>query len=518
MTGAEREVRTADLLHLSDGELAEARHSDVARALELPGPPIGELRIRRAAAGLSRAVLAMRSGVSESTIRNIETGRHVPSTQTLAAIAAVLPGADSDSVLIHEPYRGILDGEPVCLVGMEDGLRSHQQLLAALRGEGGYLPASLLLSDPACAVAFGAFRNRSVDASRTQRIVWREVARAIRSHLGRNPLDVWAIACADGRKEVSLCEWLLATGIGGLRVLLVEQSLPLLTSAYRHAMGRLGGERDVRLGGLQADLTQLPQYRFSQHLRRQLFCLLGPQLGLLESEILVLRQALVSAQKNDLLLLGFDVAAADPRSSATLIQREPLLHRVDSAQPLLRAFAERPFRLYVNDLRELKMGAALDVASCAVPASYAVELRATVTTPTRKPRRYSLWRSKRYQPQALSDSLEQEGWQLVRQWQDDAETPVAGLHLYQRVRVEECCASDGPGSFQPVAPWRQQPLFTEDRAELCQDVLMRRRQQRRFVTLCRAVSQVRCQPVPVRAPESSSAVGKRLARLACLLL
>ena len=40
-----------------------------------------------------------------------------------------------------------------------------------------------------------------------------------------------------------------------------------------------------------------------------------------------------------------------------------------------------------------------------MPSSYVVELRGTVTAPPRKPRRYSLWRSKRYEPQALADSL-----------------------------------------------------------------------------------------------------------------
>lgn len=518
LTGTVREPRTLEAGgHWLDGKATGTGTADAMRAREVFEQQLGTLRKRRAEAGLSRAALALRCGVSESTIRNIETGRHLPTAQTLAAIAAILPYSDAGHSRIGEPSRGILDGEPVCLVGMDDGICTHRQLLAALGGEGGYLPPSLLLSDPACALAFCEFRNRAVDARQTERIVLSEVARAIRCYVGRNPLDVWAIACADGRKEVALCEWLLAAGLGCLRLLLVERSLPLLTSAYRYASHRLGREREIRWGGLQADLTQLPLHRLSQHLHRQLFCLIGSQIGLLDSEILMLRQALVHAQKNDLLLLGFDVSVGDPRSPADLIQREPLLQAVDAAHPLLRAFIERPFRLYLKDLHELRLGAALDITGCAVPSSYAVELRATVTTPARKPRRYSLWRSKRYQPQALQDSLYEEGWQLVRQWQDDAQTPATGLHLYQRVRVEEPCASDGPGSFQPVAAWHQRPLWSDDRAALCQDVLVQR-QRRRFVTLCRTVSQLRCQPVPVRSPESARAVGKRLARLACLLL
>ncbi len=516
LTGTAGKPSTQEGRHQLDGRAVGVDPADSTLTRDGCEQQLGTLRSRRLEAGLSRAALALRSGVSASTIRNIETGRHLPTTQTLAAIAAVLPCSDAGYSLIGDPKRGILDGEPVCLVGMDDGIRAHLQLMHALSGEGGYLPPSLLLSDPACAAAFCEFRNRTVDAHR-QSIVSREVAQAIRRCVGRNPLDVWAIACADGRKEVALCEWLLAAGLGCLRLLLVEQSLPLLTSAYRHASHRLGTERDIRWGGLQADLTQLPHHRLSQHLHRQLFCLIGPQLGLLDSELLILRQALVHAQKNDLLLLGFDVSTGDPWLPQALVRKEPLLQGADVAHPLLRAFVERPFRLYLREMQGLRLGASLDVTSCAVPSSYAVELRATVTTPARKPRRYSLWRSKRYQPQALQNSLHEEGWELVRQWQDDEQTPAAGLHLYQRVRVEEPCASDGPGSFQPVAAWRQRPLWSDDGSAVCQDVLVHR-QRRLFVTLCRTVSQLRCQPVPVRSPESARSVGKRLARLAYLLL
>lgn len=211
LTGTVREPRTLGRGHWLDGKATGAKPADAMRAREVFEQQLGTLRKRRAEAGLSRAALALRCGVSESTIRNIETGRHLPTAQTLAAIAAILPYSDAGHSRIGEPSRGILDGEPVCLVGMDDGICTHRQLLAALGGEGGYLPPSLLLSDPACAAAFCEYRNRTVDARR-QSIVSREVAQAIRRCVGRSPLDVWAIACADGRKEVALCGGCLRRG------------------------------------------------------------------------------------------------------------------------------------------------------------------------------------------------------------------------------------------------------------------------------------------------------------------
>jgi len=416
---------------------------------------------------------------------------------------------------------GLLDGGAACLVGSEDGLRSHQQLLSALSGEGGHLSPTLMLCDPACAAAFSAFRNRvGVDG---HGLWWRDAARLIRSLHGRSPLDIWALGCADGRQEVALCEWLLATGIGWLRVLLIEQSLPLLTSAFRHAWGCIGGERELRLAGLQADLTEVPQVRFSRQTHRQLFCMLAPQLGLIESEILVLRRALWHAKPSDLLLLGFDVAGGNLDERTRVGPGQALLPSIDSIKgdgpidPLLRALVTRPFQLYEPGLRELRLTASVETTGCSVPSSYAVELRGTVTAPPRKPRRYSLWRSKRYEPQALADSLLEEGWQLLRQWQDEKQTPTAGLHLYQRMHCEESCASDGPGSFSPTVRLSPQRLWPPTSTELV-GLVGRAVIRRRLVTLCRALSRVRCQPVAMRSRESACAVGKRIAKLACLLL
>lgn len=461
----------------------------------------------RKSLGLSRAELARRCGLSESTIRNLETGRHTPTAQTLAILATLLPLNRAAPAQVGHT-AGLLDGGPLCLMGQQDSLQSHQQLLAALLGEGGYLPLSLLLSDPACALAFCAFRNHSG----LQRRLWQDVAKRIRGALGRQPLDMWAISCADARKEVLLCEWLLACGVSGLRLLMMEQSALLLSSAYQHALTKLGREPEVRLGGLQADLQQLPRYRLSSRPRRQLFCLLGPLLGLPDGELWSLQQALLTARRDDLLLLGFDSVTTQPGQSLSPAQREWVMN----PEPLLCAFVERPFRLHLSDLQQLTLSTMVDVTSCAVPASHAVELRASVTTTARSPRRYTVWRSKRYDPEALTDSLRQEGWALLQDWQDE-QTPATGLHLYQRVRVEDPCASEGPGSYQPQAGWRKQPLWTDSDVDLCQPVPIRR-VRRRLMTLCRAVDQVRCQPVPLRSTDAVHAVGKRVARLAYLLL
>src|SRR5687768_11189073 len=62
----------------------EAEEADEARAWGLL------LRERREATGLSRGQLAERSAISVDTIKNVETGRHIPTRVTRSQLAAAL--------------------------------------------------------------------------------------------------------------------------------------------------------------------------------------------------------------------------------------------------------------------------------------------------------------------------------------------------------------------------------------------------------------------------------------------
>src|SRR5688572_3632042 len=65
------------------------------------------LRERREAAGLTRAGLAARAGISETTIKNLETGRHPPTRSSLLRLLSVpelrLDSSDTAGGLGAEP-------------------------------------------------------------------------------------------------------------------------------------------------------------------------------------------------------------------------------------------------------------------------------------------------------------------------------------------------------------------------------------------------------------------------------
>lgn len=468
--------------------------------------------------------MAHKCGLSESTIRNLETGRHKPCAQTLQAIAAVLPRPGRDDAP-SEPSPSTMEPSvspwPSLWLGADDALRMNACLRRALAGEGGFLPLPWLLSDPACATAFVHYRNRHDPLAR--RKLWRDVAQVVRQFVGGRAMDVLALGCADATDELSLLDWLLTDGLRRLRVLLVEQSAGLLGVALRQAISQLGDSQMLSIAGLQAALSELPQHRLWTGEHPKLFTLLAPQFGLLDGEMWLLRQALWHARPRDLFLLGFDVAGVAASDRRLLLGHEPMLMDVRQAEPLLVRFIETVFRGHLGRHTDLQLSTSIDFASCAIPSSYAVELRAELVNPRSHPKRFSVWRSKRYEPRALAQSMQQQDWQLVAEWQEHHQTPAMGLQLYQRVAGPELCASEERprwGSFQEPAshtadgPTRQD---VDTRPPVCADAISVPG-RRRGVTLCRAIEQGRCQAVLGRPRGAVHSVGDRVAKLARLLL
>ncbi len=58
--------------------------------LRKPGTPLSPARRARVLAGLSQEELAVRAGLSRSTVALVETGKRTPRLDTLSAISAAL--------------------------------------------------------------------------------------------------------------------------------------------------------------------------------------------------------------------------------------------------------------------------------------------------------------------------------------------------------------------------------------------------------------------------------------------
>ena len=103
---------TAGRVELKDGasfvvSAAEIASGDGSASIPPPGGPLGDidgvrlgqrLRALRVAAGLTQAELARRTGIHRPNIARVEAGRHTPSLETLARLAAAI-GVSTTRVL-----------------------------------------------------------------------------------------------------------------------------------------------------------------------------------------------------------------------------------------------------------------------------------------------------------------------------------------------------------------------------------------------------------------------------------
>ena len=70
--------------------------------------------------------------------------------------------------------------------------------------------------------------------------------------------------------------------------------------------------------------------------------------------------------------------------------------------------------------------------SCAVPGSYGVDLRAQVHSDSGE-RQFSVYYSRRYEPQQLMNALRREGWETVETWEYGGESNPCLLVLLRKM-------------------------------------------------------------------------------------
>ena len=391
------------------------------------------LRRRREEADLTRAQLAALAGIADSTIRNIETGRHAP-TRTIVLRLQAVPALKLPA----------LSGEPAPTEGftVSQGFQSHcwlapdldpieqsRELARMLQGRGGRLDPALLFLDPAGAAAWCALTSTGAHTRAHASLPLSAVASAVFQRLAGSSIDVLGLGAGEATAEVGLLQALGATGTPVLRLLLLDSSPALLAAGFRRVSTALVSLRGTSCVALLGDLRSLPSYApLFDTPRCRLVCLFGDTFSTLESEATFIRHGLDVLSPGDLLLLEVPLALTVPNDEPHL-QPEALATPTETPfvefllGPLLRS-GVRP--------RDVQLSAALDSTACLIPGSYAVEYQALVRTPNRQPRRFSLYHAKRYEPERLAESLTRMGWDLVERWPFGEPHSARALLLLQK--------------------------------------------------------------------------------------
>ena len=397
------------------------------------------LKERRKAAHLSRKILAQRTGFSESTVKNLENGRHQPTQHTLKLLLSVTElGLRPDDLFDAEAAA------PSALVTMNsylppgiDPMQTVADIRKRLQGEGGVLEQSSLYLDHAGAAAWYALAHLPAYAARRTLRHLGDIAAHVHQHLGSAGLDLIGLGCGDGHKEVRLVQEVLALPTPPLvRLFLLDLSQPLLAHAFRTASQAF--PPGASAFAIQGNFHQLPLYMNILEKAgpsRRLLCLFGGTFGNLDNEVRFLRHNLQGLEPGDFLLLHVSRCYAPCDHPDAVRRQDP--HLNDSTPKdvlgLQRQWLTGPIERYgrqVGDpLPDLELEARFDSTSCVVPGSYAIEMGVLVKEPGRVPRRFVVTYVKRYEPLGLSTCLNELGWKTLATYEEAGNDLLA---LFQR--------------------------------------------------------------------------------------
>lgn len=378
----------------------------------------------RESAGYSRRGLSEKAGLANQTAFMIETGRRMPSVETVERLANVLGVSPAWVAYGSQPVRRLKN---YLTAPGYDPLKLGLDQAELLHGCGGTIDQSMLYLDP-----YGAAQY-SVIAETYKGLPLKKAAQQIANC--KEALSVIALGSGLARHETRLVDHLLrlptfaAADEPSLDFFLVDLSQPLLSVGYRHACETLDPYA-VPITAIEGDFRKLPsfmEYFETRGPRRNLATMLGYTIGNFSNEVAFLRDSLVGFRRGDLLLLDFGVKADDPAATDPILSGNIPSREQRSA---LFAFLLNPVtRVYGFDAK-IEVTPTLTTASCVVPGSYAVELHATVQTKS-GPKTFIAASWKRYDPKKFGSALKSVGWEQIDSWEFDEDRPSI-LALFRR--------------------------------------------------------------------------------------
>ncbi len=398
------------------------------------------LRRRREAVGLSRPQLAKLATISQTTLRNLEAGHRAPTRVTLNRLLAVkeLRLEPTDPLLRYPlPGEASHDLAPNCwLAPGFDSIKMIKELVLQINGRGGRIEQSFLFLDHLSAANWCAIADQEdYVAAQAGKPLDRAAVAILKAASGAG-LDVIGLGCGDGKTEVRLVGQLLdRVEHGDMRLYMVDISQPLLSAAYKHAADTLCDRRGVAMFAIQGNFHELPRY--TQLLynperahRRRVVCMFGGTFGNLQNEVLFVRNSLIGFVPGDLLLIDVALTYAPVDKPEEIERRDPRLSgRLPPGwQKRYEDWLQGPINRYAKDVRTVTFGSVLDTASCPVPGSYAVDIRANVATVTGE-KCFSIYRIKRYDAHKLVAVMKQLGWDPVDGWQYGSDPRI--LYLFR---------------------------------------------------------------------------------------
>ena len=405
------------------------------------------LRAARRESGLSIRALAEKVGITHQSVVGYEAGRgsgaRLDIVSRLAEALHIAPSwlaygsgvrffdetsASMETPMLATSKRGTIDPPSHFFIAPGfDPILNIRELARKLGAQGGYIEQSYLYSDPmsaACWLELSAQEDYFVAAGQSTPL--EQAADYLVKHAKGQyaGLDVIALGCGDGRREVRLVQNLLERDFfGRIRLYLLDISQPLLGLAHKHATETFLGNRRVTPLAIQANMHDLPRYTHlfhnpagDRHLR---VCLMfGYTFGNLENEVLFVRNSLLGFSPGDLLVLNVTLASSLADKPAQIQKTDSLLSGQIAGVWKRRQdeWLGGPIKRYAENVKSVEIIPQLDTACCTIPGSYAIELRAHVKGYDRSERQFAMMYVKRYHPDSLLTTMAGLGWEPSAHW------------------------------------------------------------------------------------------------------
>ena len=387
------------------------------------------LRLKKARKeqGLNARKLSLMADLSPSVVQSIEDERRTPGVDTVEKLALAL-GVSKCWLAYGEGPQHRQELNYFSAPGF-DPIKLIRDLSSLLNGPGGHIEQSYKYLDVKDVDNWCSLTKQSRYKTMEQRPL-EAVADTLHRNIGKTGLDVVGLGVGTAAHEIRLLSRLLDLGYCDLRLYLLDISQPLLTIASQHVTEALASHPSVRVTVINGDFFQLPAYEAlfqTTHRRRRLFCMFGYTFGNLNNEINFVRGSFTGAEPGDLLLIDAGLARAPSDRREEILSKEPVLAK--NISPELHrqlqhqeAFNLGPLLRYRRGVAEVDYLYSLDTASCVVPGSYAIQMRAATQTTDGKTTHFSLGYIKRYDPQKLTAQMLAEGWETVGSWSYGGDT------------------------------------------------------------------------------------------------
>jgi transcriptional regulator with XRE-family HTH domain len=375
------------------------------------------LQQRRRGAHLSREHLAMRAGLSPSTIKNIERLKQPPSRTTLCRLLAV-PELALQVRDIAEDVTADPDWRPnAWFAPRYDAARLFGEMVEMLGGPGGTLEQTYLYLDPQSASDWLAICNSERFTSS-----WRsacpldQVAAKIVRQVGKSGVDVVGLGVGDGKNETRLVQAIaeLRPRPAALSLKLLDISHTLVSTASKHATETLAPHQ-VPVVALHANFHDLARYPVLQctpqsaHLRR-VYTLLGYTMANLDNEVRWFEDLTSCTAAGDLAVLDFQLGYGPPEDADALWRQDPGLK---GGMPSgYQGWLSGPIRRHCPNAGTIEFETKLQT-QCLVPGAYELQAVARVRLPDGAERRFTVFRNRRYDAERLAQCLERLGWECL---------------------------------------------------------------------------------------------------------